>query len=74
MSEPIEPAGSAQPLAQRYDGVFSVDLVERMVFESYATLAHTARVRTHLAPLAGHFAADRLAALAHARATTTADP
>ncbi|MEX5258028.1 hypothetical protein RCG71_17045 [Kocuria sp. CPCC 205281] len=39
-----------------------------MVFESYAALARTARVRTHLAPLAGHFAADRLAALTHARA------
>lgn len=83
MSEPTTPAGSAQPLdthvlartaehlAQRYAGVFSPDLVERMVFESYATLARTARVRTHLAPLAGHFAADRLAALAHARDATT---
>ncbi|GAA1768125.1 low molecular weight phosphatase family protein [Kocuria aegyptia] len=86
MSEPTDPARSAQPLdahvlartaehlTGRYAGVFSPDLVERMVFESYATLARTARVRTHLAPLAGHFAADRLAALAHARATTTADP
>lgn len=85
MSERTDPAGSAQPLdthvlartaehlAQRYAGVFSADLVERMVFESYAALARTARVRTHLAPLAGHFAADRLAALAYARATT-ADP
>jgi arsenate reductase len=85
-TDPVVPADSAQPLdahvlartaehlAQRYAGVFSADLVERMVFESYAALARTARVRTHLAPLAGHFAADRLAALAHARATTTADP
>ncbi|MFW3385378.1 UNVERIFIED_CONTAM: low molecular weight phosphatase family protein [Kocuria sp. CPCC 205274] len=89
MSEPADPAApadSTQPLdthvlertaehlAGRYAGVFSADLVERMVFESYAALARTARVRTHLAPLAGHFAADRLAALAHARATSTADP
>ncbi|MEX5235109.1 low molecular weight phosphatase family protein [Kocuria arenosa] len=89
MSEPTvptDPAGSAQPLdahvltrtaehlADRYAGVFSPDLVERMVFESYATLARTARVHTHLAPLAGHFAADRLAALAHTRATTTDGP
>ncbi|MEX5259766.1 low molecular weight phosphatase family protein [Kocuria sp. CPCC 205263] len=86
MSRPIDPAGSAQPLdthvlartaehlAQRYAGVFSADLVERMVFESYAALARTARVRAHLAPLAGHFAAARLAALAHARATSTAAP
>lgn len=76
---PTEPTESAQPLdthvlartaehlAERYAGVFSSDLVERMVFESYAALSRTARVRTHLAGLAGHFAADRLAALAHAR-------
>jgi protein-tyrosine-phosphatase len=82
MSEPTDPGGSAQSLdthvlartaehlAQLYTGMFSSDLVERMVFESYATLARTARVRTHLAPLAGHFAADRLAALAHTRAST----
>jgi protein-tyrosine-phosphatase len=86
LTDPAVPAGSAQPLdthvlartaehlSQRYTGMFSADLVERMVFESYAALARTARVRTHLAPLAGHFAADRLAALAHARATSTADP
>ena len=60
-TDPVVPAGSAQPLdahvlartaehlAQRYAGVFSADLVERMIFESYA-------------------------ALAHARATSTADP
>lgn len=86
LTDPAVPAGSAQPLdthvlartaehlSQRYTGMSSADLVERMVFESYAALARTARVRTHLAPLAGHFAADRLAALAHARATSTADP
>ena len=67
-------ARTAEHLADRYAGVFSPDLVERVVFESYATLARTARVHTHLAPLAGHFAADRLAALAHTRATTTDGP
>lgn len=54
-------------LADRYAGMFPPELVERVVFESYATLARTAKVRTYLAPVAGHFAADRLAALAHAK-------
>lgn len=58
---------TAEHLIDRYAGVFSSDLVERVVFESYATLARTAKVRTYLAPVAGHFAADRLAALALAR-------
>lgn len=61
-------ARTAEHLAGRYAGVFSPDLVERMVLESYTALWRTARVRTHLPALAGHFAADRLAALAHARA------
>jgi protein-tyrosine-phosphatase len=38
-------------------------LIERIVFESHATLARGARVRTHLPPLALKFAADRLQAL-----------
>ena len=59
---------TAAHLAERYAGVLSPDLVERVVFESYTSLARTARVRTHLSSLAGHFAADRLAALAHAQA------
>ncbi|MFE7628999.1 low molecular weight phosphatase family protein [Kocuria sp. NPDC057446] len=58
---------TAERLAARYSGVLSPDVVERVVFESYTALSRTARVRTHLAALAGHFAADRLAALAHAR-------
>lgn len=58
---------TAERLAVRYAGVLSPEVVERVVFESYAALSRTARVRTHLAVLAGHFAADRLAALAHAR-------
>lgn len=58
---------TAEHLCELYTGVFSADLVERVVFESYATLARTAKVRTYLAPMAGHFAAERLAALAHAR-------
>jgi arsenate reductase (thioredoxin) len=38
-------------------------LVERVVFESHATLARGARVRNHLPPLALEFAADRLRAI-----------
>ena len=38
-------------------------LVERVVFESHATLARGARVRSHLPPLALQFAGDRLQAL-----------
>ena len=38
-------------------------LVERVVFESHATLARGARVRAHLPPLALKFAADRLRAI-----------
>lgn len=38
-------------------------LIERIVFESHATLARGARVRTHLPALALKFAADRLKAL-----------
>ncbi|GAB2629356.1 arsenate reductase ArsC [Kocuria himachalensis] len=85
-SDPTGPTESAQPLeahvlartaehlSERYAGVFSPDLVERMVLESYTALWRTARVRTHLPALAGHFAADRLAALAHARDATSTTP
>ncbi|MGQ1840089.1 arsenate-mycothiol transferase ArsC [Kocuria turfanensis] len=58
---------TAERLAARYAGVLSPEVVERVVFESYTALSRTARVRTHLAALAGHFAADRLAALAHSQ-------
>lgn len=60
-------ARTAEHLAERYAGVFPPELVERVVFESYATLARTAKVRTYLASVAGHFADNRLAALAHAK-------
>ena len=38
-------------------------LIERIVFESHATLARGARIRTHLPPLALKFAGDRLKAI-----------
>ncbi|MGQ1798309.1 arsenate-mycothiol transferase ArsC [Kocuria oceani] len=58
---------TAGHLAERYAGIFSPETVERYVFESYTTLSRTARLRTHLATLAGHFADDRLRALAQAQ-------
>ncbi|MFC7402541.1 low molecular weight phosphatase family protein [Citricoccus sp. GCM10030269] len=54
---------SAEHLAEKYAGIFSPETVERYVFESYATLSRTARVRTHLASIAAHFADNRLRAL-----------
>jgi protein-tyrosine-phosphatase len=56
--------GTAEHLAERYRGIFTPQMVERYVFESYATLGRTARIKTHLATLAGRFADDRLRALA----------
>jgi arsenate reductase len=58
---------TAVHLAGRYEGIFSPETVERYVFESYTTLSRTARLRTHLATLAGHFADDRLRALAQSQ-------
>lgn len=55
---------SAEHLAECYAGVFSPETVERYVFESYATLSRTAKVRTYLASTASHFADNRLRALA----------
>ena len=54
---------SAAHLAERYAGIFSPETVERYVFESYATLSRTAKVRTYLAIGAARFADDRLRAL-----------
>lgn len=58
---------TAAHLAERYEGIFSPEAVERYVFESYATLSRTARIRTYLAATAGHFADDRLRALAQSQ-------
>lgn len=51
-------------LSEKYAGIFTPEMVERYVFESYATLGRTARVRTSLVSIAGRFADDRLHALA----------
>lgn len=54
---------TAAHLVERYEGIFSPETIERYVFESYATLSRTARIRTYLATTAGRFADDRLRAL-----------
>jgi arsenate reductase len=53
-------------LAAEFAGVFGRETVERLVHESRARLAETARVRTFLPVLAERFARDRLRALAQA--------
>ncbi|MDO2934124.1 arsenate reductase ArsC [Paeniglutamicibacter sulfureus] len=55
---------SAGHLSERYAGIFAPEMVERYVFESYATLGRTAKVRTYLATISVRFADDRLHALA----------
>lgn len=51
-------------LAERFAGTFAPETVARMVLDSYAQLATSARVDTFLPLLAQHFAADRLCATA----------
>jgi len=58
---------SAERLASRYTGIVNEETIERVLFESYAALARTAKVSTHLSSLAYRFANDRLAALAQAK-------
>ncbi|WEK13071.1 MAG: arsenate reductase ArsC [Candidatus Microbacterium phytovorans] len=54
-------------LAQQFAGMVGEETVERVVFESYAALARTASVTTHLPTVAERFARDRLTALAQSR-------
>jgi arsenate reductase len=58
---------ASERLAVRFDGIFSEETVERVVFESYTALARTATVNTHLPSLATRFAQDRLMALAQSK-------
>ena len=58
---------ASERLAHNFAGMVSEETVERVVFESYAALARTASVSTHLASLAEKFARDRLTALAQSR-------
>jgi arsenate reductase len=57
----------AEQLTHRFTGVFAAETVERYVFESYAALARTSRIRHYLVPRTQRFATDRLTALAKAK-------
>ena len=57
----------AERLADQFAGMVGEETAERVVFESYAALARTAGVRTHLPTLTEKFARDRLTALAQSR-------
>lgn len=58
---------AAQRLAQHFSGMVNEETVERVVFESYAALARSATVSTHLPTVAEKFARERLTALAQSR-------
>ena len=58
---------AAERLAQQFAGMVNEETIERVVFESYAALARTAAVKTHLPSLAEKFARDRLTALAQSK-------
>jgi arsenate reductase len=57
----------AQTIAPRFDGVFSIQTVQRYVQESYRLLERDAVDGTHLPVLAERFARERLVALAQAQ-------
>ena len=63
----------ADQLASRFSGIFSRETVDRCLTDSYAALAETARVTTHLPVLATRFAKDRLTALARAEGAIERD-
>ena len=62
-----------EDLSARFAGMVSAETVERMVFESYAALGRTARVKTHVPVLACRFATQRLTALAQAKGVLAKD-
>lgn len=64
---------AAARLAERFEGVFSAQTVQRYVFESYTALFRTAKVHTHLTSLAQRFATDRLTALAQSQGNAPKD-
>lgn len=55
----------SEELASKFAGIFTAEMVERYVFESYTALARTARIKTYLPSITRHFAYERLSALAH---------
>lgn len=61
----------AGELAGRFTGIVSPETVDRLVFESYATLRRTARITSFLPVLAQRFATERLIALGQAKGLIT---
>jgi arsenate reductase len=51
---------AATQLAVEYDGVFTVETIERLLHESYDLLAATSKITTYLPLLTERFAGDRL--------------
>ncbi|MEV8564789.1 three-helix bundle dimerization domain-containing protein [Streptomyces sp. NPDC051322] len=61
-------ASGAARLATRHAGHFSAETVQELLADSYARLAETAKVCTHLVMPAERLTGERLDALAHTRA------
>jgi arsenate reductase (thioredoxin) len=57
----------AHDLSIRFDGIFSVETIDRYVRESYLTLHRTSTIKRFLPVMAEQFATDRLTALAQAQ-------
>ncbi|EPH39565.1 low molecular weight phosphatase family protein [Streptomyces aurantiacus] len=60
-------AAGAARLAARHTGRFAAEAVQALIADSYARLAATARVSTHLVVLAERWTAERLDTLDHLR-------
>jgi protein-tyrosine-phosphatase len=66
-------SASARRLAERFEGVFAAETIERLLHESYDLLAATSRISTYLPLLTERFATDRLRALARTRGAIVSD-
>ncbi len=60
-------------LAEKYTGVFATETIERVVFESYASLLRAGTKPTSVTVFAEKFSKDRLRALATAKGTSKKD-
>ena len=54
-------------LTSKFAGIFSTETIERYVHESYVALHRTAKLKRYVPVLAGHFAEERLTALAQSQ-------
>ena len=60
-------------LTDKFAGIFAAETVDRYVFETYAALARTAKITTHLPATTEHFANDRLTALAKSKGSVASE-